>query len=89
MSDTSAIHMSSSVKCSSRDCRGNRDMQSAAVLFTPGMYWMLKLYSNSRVDHLLILWLVQSLAKPFVVRILVYWFMVSSYGEFSAPYECT
>ena len=46
-------------------------MQTAAVLFTPRMYWMSKLYSNSRVDHLLILWLVWSLAKPFVVRILV------------------
>ena len=71
MSDTSAIHMSSSVKSSSRDCKGKRDKQSAVVLFTPRMYWMSKLYSNSRVDHLLILWLILSLAKPFVVRILV------------------
>ena len=71
MSDTSAIHMSSLVKSSSRDCRGNCDMQLAAVLFTPGMYWMSKLYSNSRVDHLLILWLVRSLAKLYVVSILV------------------
>ena len=50
MSDTSAIHMSSSVKSSSRDCRSNRDMQSAAVLFTPRMYWMSKLYSNTTAD---------------------------------------
>ena len=65
MSDTSVIHMSSSVKSYSRA------MQSAVVLFTPGMYWMLRFYSNSRVDHLLILWLVWSLANPFVVRIVV------------------
>ena len=68
MSDTLAIHMSSSVKSSSGIfCKGNCDMQLAAVLFTPGMYWMSKLYSNSRVDHLLILGLVLSLAKPFTV----------------------
>ena len=77
--------MSSSVKSSSRDCRGNRDMQSAAVLFTFRMYWMSKLYSNSRVDHLLILWLVRSLAKLFCSQDTGKRSMVSSYGESSAP----
>ena len=80
MSDTSAIHISSSVKSSSRDCRGNRNMQLAVVLFPPGMYWMSKLYSNSKVDHLLMFWFVWSLAKLLVVRILV-----GLYGESSAP----
>ena len=75
--------MSSSVKSSSRDCRGNQDMQSAAVLFTPRMYWMSKLYSN--IDHLLILWLVRSLAKLFCSQDTGKRSMVSSYGESSAP----
>ena len=81
MSDTSAIHMSSSVKSSSRDCRGNRDMQSAAVLFTPGMYWMSKFYSNSRVDPL-----ARSVtSKAFCSQDTGKRFMVSSHGESSAP----